>query len=104
MRSRSWAIDRRVARRLAYLEAAESLEEERENARPGGSPATALPVASAAVIEAKVAALPCPRCGGSQRLLEHTRPRPGLREVAVVCRQCGAERSWWFALGVRHFN
>lgn len=104
MRSRSWAIDRQSARRLAYLEAAETLEEERVSARPGGSPATALPVTSAAVIEAKVAALPCPRCGGSQRLLEHTRPRPGLREVAVVCRQCGAERSWWFALGGRRLN
>ncbi len=101
MRSRSWATDRSIARRLAYLEAAELLEEERETAAPGGSPATALPVATAAVIEAKVAALPCPRCGGSHRLLEHTRPRPGLREVAVVCRQCGTARSWWFSLGSR---
>lgn len=77
------------------------LEEARERlwrTRPGGSPATAIPVTSAAVIEARVAAMTCPQCGGSYRLLEHTRPRSPLRQLDVMCRHCGVTRALWFAL------
>ena len=83
------------------LERALRREHERERlvaALPAGSPATALRVASAAVIEAKVAAMTCPHCAGSYRLLEHTRPRAPLRQLDVVCRHCGIERTLWFAL------
>jgi hypothetical protein len=65
---------------------------------PGGSPQRAIPVASAAVIEVRTAAMPCPQCGGLYRLHEHTRPRPGIRRIDVACRQCSTPRTLWFRI------
>jgi hypothetical protein len=65
---------------------------------PGGSPQRAIPVTSAAVIEIRAAALPCPQCGGLYRLHEHTRPRPDIRRVDVACRQCSTPRALWFRI------
>lgn len=65
---------------------------------PGGSPQRAIPVASAAVIEVRAAAMPCPQCGGLYRLHEHTRPLPGIRRVDVACRQCSTPRTLWFRI------
>jgi hypothetical protein len=65
---------------------------------PGGSPQRAIPVASAAVIEVRAAATPCPQCGGLYRLHEHTRPLPGIRRVDVACRQCSTPRTLWFRI------
>ena len=65
---------------------------------PGGSPDRAIRVTSAAVIEVRAAAMPCPQCSGQYRVLEHTRPVPGLRQVDVACRYCGVPRTLWFRL------
>lgn len=65
---------------------------------PGGARTRPIAVTSAAVIEVRTAALPCPHCGGSYRLLEHTRPVPELRRVDVECRNCGTPRALWFRL------
>lgn len=64
----------------------------------GGSPKHPIRVASASVIEARAAALPCPQCGGEYRIHEHTRPVPELRRVDVGCRQCSTERTLWFTI------
>jgi Ribonuclease G/E len=78
---------------------------QREHAReqlaalsPGGSLQRTIPVPSAAVIEVRAAAMPCPQCGGLYRLREHTRPLPGVRRVDVACRQCSTPRSLWFRI------
>jgi hypothetical protein len=54
------------------------------------------PVTTTAVIEPRVKAAHCPRCGGEYRLLEHEAPAPALRRVDATCRQCSAPRSFWF--------
>lgn len=64
----------------------------------GGSPSHAIRVTSPAVIEGRAARHACPHCGGENRVLAHTRPEPGLREVEVACRQCGVPRTLWFRL------
>jgi hypothetical protein len=55
-------------------------------------------VTSTAVIEGRATAMPCPHCGGESRVLEHTRPVAGLRQVDVACRHCSAPRTLWFRL------
>ena len=55
-------------------------------------------VTTTAVIEPRAMATPCPHCGGEYRILEHTRPRRGVRRVDVQCRHCSAPRTLWFRL------
>ena len=58
-----------------------------------------IPVSSASVIELRAAnAMPCPRCAGQYRILEHTRPVPNIRQVDVECRFCGTPRSLYFTI------
>lgn len=72
----------------------------------GGSPRNPIRVTSAAVIEGRAALEPCPQCGGvpqagylsGNRVEEHTRPLPGLRQVDVRCRHCSTPRTLWFAI------
>jgi hypothetical protein len=64
----------------------------------GGAPGCPIRVASASVIEARAAVLPCPQCGGEYRIHEHTRPVPELRRVDVACRQCSTPRTLWFSI------
>jgi hypothetical protein len=71
---------------------------------PGGSPERAIEVASASVIEVRAAALPCPHCAGEYRILEHTRPHPGVRQLDVECRYCGVPRTLWFRIAEREPN
>jgi len=89
------------------VQAAERLEHARERLAallPGGSPDRAIDVTSAAVIEGRAATMPCPHCRGLYRVLEHTRPVPGLRRVDVACRHCGVPRTLWFRLIDREPN
>ncbi len=65
---------------------------------PGGSAAHPLHVLSAAVIEVRAEAAPCPQCGGSYRIVEHAAPSPGLRAVTVSCRICSVRRTLWFRI------
>jgi uncharacterized protein with PIN domain len=64
---------------------------------PGGSEERPLEVTSAAVIELRAKATPCPQCGGELDVLEHEAVR-GLRPVRVKCRLCHTPRTIWFRL------
>ena len=61
-------------------------------------------VTTTAVIEPRAMATPCPHCGGEYRILEHTRPRHGVRRVDVQCRHCSSPRTLWFRLVELEFN
>lgn len=65
----------------------------------GGAPEHPIHVDSAAVIEGRTLALPCPQCGGPYRIREHRSAGAGLRDVDVTCRNCGAPRTLWFKIG-----
>jgi transposase-like protein len=68
---------------------------------PGGEPERPIDASSAAVIEAHATSVPCPLCGSSQDVAEHTAPVHNgvrLREVKLRCRQCGSRRSLWFKI------
>ena len=65
---------------------------------PGGAADHPIVVTSAAVIEVRVAAMPCPQCAGEYRLVEHEAPGAGLRACHVTCRQCGVSRTLWFQI------
>jgi predicted RNA-binding Zn-ribbon protein involved in translation (DUF1610 family) len=68
---------------------------------PGGSPERPIDAQSAAVIEAQATRVPCPRCGGSQEVIEHAarvHASVRLREAKLRCRQCGSTRSLWFRI------
>ena len=68
---------------------------------PGGRPERPLEAHSAAVIETQAMSVPCPRCGGSQEVVEHTALVHNgirLREAKLRCRQCGTKRSLWFRI------
>lgn len=89
------------------MHAAQRVERARERLAtlsPGGAQDRAIPVTSAAVIEVRTAAMACPHCGGSYRLLEHTRPVPTARRVDVECRRCGTPRTLWFRIVDRVLN
>lgn len=66
---------------------------------PGGSAARPITVVSPAVIEARVAAMPCPQCEGELALREHETTPTGDRVVSVRCKLCHAPRQIWFRLG-----
>jgi hypothetical protein len=80
------------------------LQEDRERLfvlEPGGRPERPLEAHSAAVIETQATSVPCPRCGGSQEVIEHTALVHNgirLREAKLRCRQCGTKRSLWFRI------
>jgi hypothetical protein len=89
------------------FESALRVERDRERLAsllPGGSPDRAIVVSSAAVIEARTTALPCPHCGGHYRVLEHTRPWAGVRRVDAACRHCSAPRTLWFRIVPHELN
>lgn len=68
---------------------------------PGGAPERPIDASSAAVIEAHATSVPCPLCGSSQEVVEHTalvHHGIRLREVKLRCRQCGSKRSLWFKI------
>ena len=72
---------------------------------PGGSARRPVEVASASVIEGHAAdRMPCPQCGGHYRILEHTRPVPGLRKLDVECRHCSVPRSLWYRIVIDELN
>jgi hypothetical protein len=71
-------------------------------ALPGGAAERPIPVATAASVEGRARAEPCPRCGGDMDLTgEGAEVRGGreLRRVDVTCRRCHGHRSMWFAIG-----
>jgi hypothetical protein len=84
--------------RLHHAQKVERAREQLAQLSPGGSPDRTIDVTSAAVIEVRAAAMPCPHCRGLYRVLEHTRPIPGVRRVDVECRYCGVPRTLWFRI------
>jgi hypothetical protein len=67
--------------------------------QPGGNAERPIMVDSPAVVDIRAVANPCPLCGGSLRLDEHSaREIDGehLRVAAVSCVQCGVRRSLYF--------
>jgi hypothetical protein len=87
-----------VPHRLQEAQRRELLRERLAALLPGGSQGRAIGVTSAAVIEVRAAAMACPQCSGRYRILEHTRPIPGVRRVDVECRYCGVPRALWFRI------
>jgi hypothetical protein len=84
-----------------HVQAAQRLELARERLAallPGGSQDRTIDVTSASVIEVRAAAMACPHCSGLYRILEHTRPVPGVRRVDVACRHCSTPRALWFRI------
>jgi hypothetical protein len=69
---------------------------------PGGSPARAIDVPSASVVEAHALGVRCPLCEGPHEVLEHAAVTAAngarLRQVHLRCRQCGSQRSLFFRL------
>ena len=74
---------------------------------PGGNVEHPLDATSAAVIEAQATRVPCPLCGGSQEVLQHSalvQQGVRLRETQLRCRQCGSQRSLWFKIVGANLN
>lgn len=70
----------------------------------GGGPDHPIVVTSAAVIEGRASAQPCPQCEGELRVVEHRAEPGGLRPVDVKCRRCGVGRTLWFRLAPDQVN
>jgi hypothetical protein len=70
----------------------------------GGAREYPLEVPTAAVIEGRAEAMPCPQCNGELRVAEHRSEGGGLRAVDVTCRQCGVSRTLWFRIVVHEVN
>ena len=90
----------RTARR-AQQRAARELVRDREKLAKlvaGGASDHPIEVSSAAVIEGRVGALPCPQCEGELRVKDHRSTGSGMRAVDVRCDQCGAPRTLWFRI------
>ena len=64
----------------------------------GGSEDHPIEVGSAAVIEGRARAMPCPQCEGELEVKDHRSSGPGMRPVDVKCRQCGTPRTLWFRI------
>jgi hypothetical protein len=68
---------------------------------PGGSPRLPIEIRSASQVEPHALALTCLRCGGPNRLGEHTAPTVDgerLRLAALSCSRCGTRRDVWFRI------
>jgi hypothetical protein len=96
----------RTARRARERAARDLVRDREKLARlvAGGAAAHPIEVTSAAVIEGRVAAMPCPQCDGQYRIVEHRSEGPGLRALDVACRQCGTPRTLWFRIVVDEPN
>lgn len=91
--------------RRASTRAEQDLARDRERLfllEPGGSPARAIDVPSASVVESHALGVPCPLCQGPHEMLEHlaitAESGARLREVRLRCRQCGSRCSLFFRL------
>jgi hypothetical protein len=89
----------RTARRAAEREARQLVRDREKLAKlvAGGSREHPIAVESAAVVEVRARATPCPQCAGELRVTEH-RAEAGLRVVRAVCNQCHVARELWFRL------
>ncbi len=99
---RMTAIDRAKRAEDEALEA-ERLRARREARLPGASPVHPIEVASAATIEPRAGAQPCPRCSAPAHVDAHeveTHDDRRLRVARMRCGSCGHRRPIYFE--VRH--
>ena len=69
--------------------------------QPGGAPERPLVIESPALVEVVAGAVPCPLCGGTLRLDEHTAETVEgvrLRVAYLACTLCGTKRQRYFRL------
>jgi hypothetical protein len=64
----------------------------------GGARERPIEAESAAVIEPRVRAMPCPQCEGAFRIHDHASEGGGVRRIEVTCQQCTVRRSLWFRI------
>jgi uncharacterized protein YbaR (Trm112 family) len=90
----------RTERRVAERDAKKLIRDREKLAKlvAGGAADHPIEVASAAVIEVRTGALPCPQCEGEYRVIDHRSEGPGRRAVDVACRLCGTKRTLWFRI------
>ena len=72
-------------------------------AEVGGTARNPLEISSASLVELQARSMPCPLCGGSMRVDEHTADTiegERLRTAHVVCVTCGAPRKIYFRIVV----
>lgn len=91
----------RAAREIEAELQARRLRERDEARLPGAAPDSPLEVFSAAAVEPRVEALPCPRCAGRCHVIEHAVEHLGttrLRRVTARCGACGHPRDVFLRL------
>lgn len=99
----------RTVRRESDRDAKKALEGRLALARlePGGSPARAIELETASLVEPTARAMPCPACGGSVRVADHTAETlegKRLRVARVDCARCGFVGSRYFTIVVKLAN
>ncbi len=90
----------RTERRVAERDAKKLVRDRERLAKlvAGGAADHPIDVVSAAVIEPRITATPCPQCEGEYRVVEHRSEGAGKRAVDVACRLCGTKRTLWFRI------
>ena len=94
---------RRVERRALERVAAKAIRERERLARAevGGRPENPLEISTASLVELHARSMPCPLCGSTVRVDEHTAEtidEARLRIAHVVCVACGVPRKFYFRI------
>lgn len=74
---------------------------------PGGSAERPIEVSTASLVEPTARDMPCPACGGSVRVLDHTAETIGgrrLRVAKVDCARCGTCVLRYFTIAEPRLN
>jgi hypothetical protein len=99
-------MSRETRARRGQARAREKLTRELEqlaSLEPGGAPERPIDVDSAALVEMRAVAAPCPLCSGLVKLEDHaarTIDGARLRVATVLCTACGVRRARYFRLDV----
>ncbi len=96
---------RRVERRALERVAAKAVRERERlaHAEAGGSPENPLEISTASLVELQARSIPCPLCGSTMRIDEHTADTiegERLRIAHMVCVACGIPRKIYFRIVV----
>jgi hypothetical protein len=92
---------KRDAERRAALAAEMARIEEDARTQPGCAPDRPFEVEASSVIEGHVRGVPCPICGESLRLDQHTAETihgERMRLVLVTCAVCGSSRTLYYKI------
>lgn len=96
-------------RREADRDAKKALNDRLALARlePGGAPERAIELVSASLVEPTARGIPCPACGATVRVQDHTAETiesRRLRVVRVDCARCGFVGSRYFTIAEKALN